>query len=511
MRMTIPSHGRRKLRFIVIGAGMAGILAAVRLKQDGNEDFTVYEKGQSVGGTWRENRYPGLTCDVPAHAYTYSFAPNAEWSRFFAPGPEIHRYFQQVVGEQGIDEHIRFGNEVVRCEWIDGRWHLKTATGLTDEADVVIAATGVLHHPNIPDIPGLGDFAGVALHSARWDGDLTLEGKRVAIIGTGSTGVQMVSALSRNAEWVIHLQRSPQWIMPVSDFAYSDEDRAAFRADVGAIDAIRDGDEYWAGIRRFNKAIIEPESDAMGEIEEIVRRNLEESVRDPILREKLRPDYRAACKRLIYSPDYYEAVQRPNVAVDTGPIERITAGGVRMKDGTFHEVDVIALATGFRADRFVRPMILRGRDGVDIDQAWRVRPSAYYAVSIPHFPNFFMLNGPTSPVGNFSLIDIAEKQWAYIEQLIDLLRSGEASEMSALPEALADYDERRMIAARTTVFGSGCSSWYLDSQGIPLTWPWSYDSFAEAMRRPRLEDFDIVRGGSERADDESATSGASPV
>lgn len=490
MAGTDLDNGKR-LRFVIIGAGMAGLLAGIRL-QEKNDDFIIYEKGDKVGGTWRENRYPGLTCDVPAHAYTYSFAPNPEWSQFYAPGPEIQHYFERVTDIYDIREHIRFGVEAVACRYSEGRWHITLSDGTTDVADVVIAATGVLHHVRTPDIPGLESFAGDCFHSARWDDSIPLDGRRIGVIGNGSTGVQIVSALSTRADRIVHFQRSPQWIMPVQNFIYSETERHAFRSDTSNIDAIRFGDDYWTGIRRFNAAIIDADSPEMAEIEAIVLRNLEENVADPALREKLRPSYRAACKRLIYSPDYYHAVQRPGVFVETGAIKRVEAEGVRMSDGTFHPLDLLVLATGFRADRFVRPMKVIGRNGADLDIAWAERPTAYYAISIPDFPNLFLLNGPTAPVGNFSLIDIAERQWAYIEQLIDPLRQGRYSAIAASHEALADYEHRRITAARKTIFASGCTSWYLDAQGVPQTWPWSYDRFAEAMTAPDLDDFELA-------------------
>ena len=484
--------GHRRLRFAIIGAGMAGLLAGIRLDQKGDADFTIYEKGDTVGGTWRENRYPGLTCDVPAHAYTYSFAPNPEWTQFFSPGPEIQHYFERIADDYRLRDRIRFNSEVTDCRYVDGRWHIETSDGCKDIVDVVIAATGVLHHPNIPAIPGLKDFGGDSFHSARWDDSVALDDRRIGVIGNGSTGVQIVSALSTRASTLVHFQRSPQWIMPVQNFIYSETDRHAFRSDVSRIDAIRFGDEYWAGIRRFNKAIIEVDSPEMAEIEGIVLRNLEDNVQDPVLREKLRPDYRAACKRLIYSPDYYEAVQRPGVIVETGAIERVEATGVRMKDSTLHELDVLVLATGFKTDRFVRPIKVIGRGGNNLDDAWALRPTAYYAITVPDFPNLFLLNGPTAPVGNFSLIDIAERQWDYIDQLLDLLRDGTCSAIAAKPEAMADYEERRIAAAKRTIFGSGCTSWYLDAQGVPQTWPWSYDHFAQSMAAPRMEDFELA-------------------
>lgn len=494
MTETDLTGDNKALRFVVIGAGMAGILAGVRLKESGRTNFVIYEKGESVGGTWRENRYPGLTCDVPAHCYTYSFAPHPDWSAFFAPGPEIHAYFKGVVATYGLNENITFNSEVISTIYNedDASWDIKLADGRTDKADVIIAATGVLHHPNIPHFEGIENFQGRVFHTTRWDDNAALDNARVGVIGSGSTGVQIVCALSTRACKLVHLQRSPQWILPVEGFEYSEEQRAEFRADLSKIDAIRYGDEYWSGIRRFNKAIIETDSPAMAEIQGLVQKNLEDSVTDPVLREKLRPNYLAACKRLIYSPDYYVAAQRPAVTIDTGKIARFVETGIEMADGTVYELDTVALATGFKADRFMRPMEVKGSNGADLDEFWEKRPTAYYAISMPDFPNFFMLNGPTGPVGNFSLIDIAERQWDYIAQLIEKLEDGSARAISARGSAMAAYEEKRIAAAKTTIFGSGCTSWYLDNEGISLTWPWSYDAFADAMSKPILDDYSFA-------------------
>lgn len=484
--------GNRTLRYAIIGAGMAGILAGVRLREKGEHDFVIYEKGDSIGGTWRENRYPGLTCDVPAHAYTYSFAPNPDWSAFYAGGPEIKGYFQSVVDNHDLGGSIRLNTEIVACEYDDTtcRWQITTDAGEIEVVDVVIAASGVLHHPNLPDIKGLDSFAGEVFHSARWPDDLKVDGARVGVIGNGSTGVQIVTALSERCAKIVHLQRSPQWIMPVSFFTYSDEERRAFRENPELIEAIRNNDEYWANIYRFNTALTNTDSPEMAAIEDIVLRNLEDSVRDPVLREKLRPNYRAACKRLIYSWSYYEAVQRPSVYVETSGIEEVRPEGILAKDGTFHALDIIVVATGFKADRFIRPTSVLGRDGANLDTVWARRPKAYLAVTIPNFPNFFMLNGPTGPVGNFSLIDIAERQWHYIDQLLDRLRT-DVSEISVSENAMDAFEVRRIAAAKTTIFGSGCTSWYLDGEGVPSSWPWSYQAFADAMSQPDFEQYDI--------------------
>ena len=480
----------RPLKAIVVGAGMAGLLAAIRLLERGDE-VIVLEKGDEIGGTWRDNRYLGLSCDVPAHAYTYSFAPNPDWSRYFASGSEILDYFRGVTDRFGLREVIRFGRDVVSTRWIDGSWTAETRCGEIYRGDVLIAATGVLHYPRFPEIAGLESYAGDCFHSAQWRDGIDLAGKRVAVIGNGSTGVQLVSALADVAAHVQHFQRSPQWIMPVQDFAWSPEDRQRFQSDPAAIDAIRYDPDYLAAVRRFNDAIIDPDSEAMTAIETIVRDHLETAISDPVLRETLRPDYRAACKRLIYSPSYYEKVQSPNVTVVREGIDHVEPEGVRTRDGTLHPNDVLILATGFHADRFVRPLQPVGRGGLQLSEAWARRSTAYLAISVPDFPNFFMLNGPTGPVGNFSLIDIAEAQWGYIDQLLDLMRKGSASEISASHAAMEDYELRRIAAARSTVFASGCSSWYLDAEGVPQCWPGSFDRFYEEMAKPDFAAFEV--------------------
>ncbi|MBH1998815.1 MAG: NAD(P)/FAD-dependent oxidoreductase [Sphingomonadaceae bacterium] len=488
--MLSTSIDRRPLRHAVIGAGMAGILAGIKLKEAG-EAFVIYEKSDRLGGTWRDNRYPGLTCDVPAHAYTYSFEPYAEWEAYYARGDEVRTYFELTAEKYGIMPHIRFDTEVTSCIWREERacWLLGLSNGEAVEVDIVIAASGVLHHPQMPDIPGLDSFAGDVFHSARWQDDARIDGARVGVVGNGSTGVQIITALHDRADALVHFQRSPQWIMPVPYFPYSEEQREAFRRDPTLIDAIRYDEEYWANIHRFTRAITDVDGPDIAMIEGLCLDNLENSVRDPELKEKLRPDYRAACKRLIYSWRYYDAVQEPNVTVEREGIAHIEPEGVRLKDGRLQPLDTLVLATGFQADRFIRPTAVLGRDGMSLDDVWSPRPTAYYAVTIPQFPNFFMLNGPTGPVGNFSLIDIAERQWEYIAQLLQPLREGKLRTVEPSTEAHSAYETRRVAAARTTIFGSGCSSWYLDATGVPASWPWSYQAFADAMATPVWQDY----------------------
>jgi cation diffusion facilitator CzcD-associated flavoprotein CzcO len=480
----------RELRFAVIGAGMAGILSAIKLREAGFTDFTVYEKGDRVGGTWRENTYPGLACDVPSHLYSYSFALTADWSHRFSPGPEIESYFERVAREHGVLPHVQFGEEITTSTLRDGRWHLETKSGLRDEVDVVIAATGVLHHPKYPDIAGLDSFGGAMFHSARWDHDVPLDGNRIGVIGTGSTAVQIVSALVDRVEKLTMFQRTAQWIMPQENPEYSDEEKAAFRENPARMAELHENLAEMFGV--FANAVVDSDSPEIHMIEQACLDNLENNVHDPELRERLRPEYRAACKRLIISPDFYDAIQKPHAELVTEGIEGVEPAGVRTKDGELHELDVLVLATGFKADAFMRPMVITGRNGLTLDAAWDPRPEAYLSISIPEFPNFFMLNGPNGPVGNFSLIEVAELQFGYIMQLVERLRSGECREINASRAALDQFEADREVAAQHTVWVTGCRSWYLDDRGLPAVWPWPFSRFREEMAAPRLEAYDFV-------------------
>jgi len=468
---------------------MAGILSAIKLKEAGLADFTVYEKADRLGGTWRENTYPGLSCDVPSHLYCYSFALNPGWSHLYSPGPEIEAYFERVAHDHGVVPHVRFGDEVTACVFVDGRWQLTTAGGVHDEVDVVIAATGVLHHPKYPDIKGLDSFGGAVFHSARWDHGVALDGARVGIIGTGSTAMQIVSAIVDRTGKLSLFQRTAQWVMPAVNPAYTPDEQTAFRQDPLLMEGLRDSVAQL--FDHFSDGIVDSRSPEMAMIEKFCLDNLESSVSDPDLRERLRPDYRAACKRLIVSTDFYEAIQKPGAELVTDAIDGVEPGGVRTADGRLHELDVLVLATGFKVDAFVRPITVVGRGSVDLGQVWVDRPEAYLSISVPDFPNFFMLNGPNGPVGNFSLVEVAELQIGYIMQLIDRLRSGGGRQISATADAMARFESARVEAAKNTIWATGCRSWYLDDRGIPAAWPWPFRQFRSEMAEPAWEAYEL--------------------
>ena len=478
--------GDRSLRVGVIGAGMAGILAVIKLREAGITDIVCFEKADRVGGTWRENTYPGIGCDVPSHVYSYSFAPNPDFTRMFSPGHEIQAYLERVAVDHGVVPHLRLGDEVVSAIYDRGVWHLETARGHRADFDVVIAASGVLHHPRMPEIDGVDEFEGAMFHSARWDQDVPIDGRRVGVIGTGSTAVQITGALVDRVEHFSLFQRTPQWIMPMDNKLFSDDQRATFRNEPHRLRELRDFLES-AFAENFADAVVDAKSERLEQIEDTCRANLYQHVTDPELRRRLEPDYRAACKRLVVSADFYDAIQKPNAELVTAAISRIERRGIRTDGGRLHELDVIVLATGFEVDRFMRPTVITGLDGRTLEEAWADGPVAYLSVSIPEFPNLFMLNGPNGPVGNFSLIQVAELQMDYILQLVRWLQAGLSTEIHATEAAMREHEARRIEAAQATVWVTGCNSWYLDARGVPAAWPWPFRRFREVMAEPDLD------------------------
>ena len=485
----------RNLRIAIIGSGASGLMALIKLREAGLTDTTIFEKAESLGGTWRDNRYPGLTCDVPSLAYRYSFAPNAEWTHVCAPGPEILDYLKTVAAEHDLERNIRYGAEVLSADYADGQWHIVTSQGDEGRFDAVLAAAGVLHHPAYPDIEGLDTFAGDCFHTARWPDNFSLEGKRVGVIGTGSTATQITGAIVGEVSKLSLFQRTPQWILPLANDPIPEEQRVAYRANPELLEQefIRLNLEQTS---KFAAAIVGENPYSYGVIDRYCRDHLN-LVTDPDLKARLTPDYKVGCKRLIMSGNFYHAIQQPNAELVTDAITRIEAGGIRTADanareGRLHELDVLVLATGFDAHKIMSPMTVTGRGGKRLDATWADAQEAYLAVTIPDFPNWFMIGGPNSPVGNFSWLQTAELQFGYALQLIEKLRDGNIREIAPRAEALRAFNDAVKAKMPDTIWASGCKSWYIDKHGHVASWPWTFEKFKADMETPVLSDYEIA-------------------
>ncbi|MHB8695595.1 MAG: flavin-containing monooxygenase, partial [Solirubrobacteraceae bacterium] len=408
---------------VIVGAGMSGICAAILLREAGFDEITILERAQELGGTWRDNRYPGVACDVPSRSYTFSFAPNREWTQLYSPGSEIQDYFLRIADTGGIRSRIRFGQEVVEAAWEDGGWEIRTGTGDHFAADVLITATGVLHRWRWPDIPGLLDFGGDLVHTAAWPSDLELSGRRVGLIGVGATGAQVAPELADQSAFLTLFQRTPQWIMPIFNLRYGPLGRTLARR-VPAFSRVAHR-LYTRGFEGFAWRLALHDGLTRRFTEALCRLHLG-SVKDDELRAKLTPDYQPGCKRMVMSGRFYRAVQRPNVDVVTESIAAVDATGVRTADGTHHDLDVLVCATGFGFHAYLRPMRVVAPDRTTLEDAWADGPRAYNTVAMPGFPNFFMLVGPHSPVGSAPVIGTTEAQVEYVVECVRMLGDGRA-------------------------------------------------------------------------------------
>jgi cation diffusion facilitator CzcD-associated flavoprotein CzcO len=486
--MVSGSGAQRQIRVAIIGAGMSGLCMAVKLQDAGIDSFVIFETADDVGGTWRDNTYPGLTCDVPSRYYTYSFRPNPNWSRLLPPGPEIQTYFQQVADERGIRSHIRFGTEVSSARYHHGQWWVTTSAG-EEPFDVLITATGVLRVPRYPQIRGLDSFAGPLFHSSRWDHSVSLPDKRIGLIGTGSTGVQITAELGGKVKQLKVFQRTAQWVCPFPNMRYSALTRAALRRWPMLS---RPGYRFWGWFVRlmFGRAPIRPGWQRTV-YQTQCRWNLRLSVRNPQLRRKLTPTDQPMCKRMIFSGHFYRSVQMPGVEVITDAIDHVEPRGVITADGVLHELDVLVLATGFDARAYVRPMRIVGEHGLTLDEAWADGPKAYRSVAVPGFPNMFMLMGPHSPIGNQSLVPIAEDQANYAMWWINQIRDGRLVAAAPTEAATKTYNDDMKAAMPQTIWVSGCSSWYLGRDGLPELFPWTPERHHELLQAPEVTDFEV--------------------
>jgi cation diffusion facilitator CzcD-associated flavoprotein CzcO len=478
----------------VVGAGFGGIGLGIKLKEAGIESFTILEKANRVGGVWRDNSYPGLTVDVPSHLYSFSFEPNHEWTRRFPLRDEILSYLERCTDSYGLRDHIRLGTEVAQADFdeVAGRWRIGLVGGEELEADVLVTATGQLSRPSYPRIPGLDSFGGEMFHSARWNHDFDVTGKRVAAIGTGASAVQYIPQIAPKVAHLDLYQRTPGWVIPKPDRPYRPREKALFRR-VPFVPAIS---------RRLTYLRFELFTLAMTRNYRLLRpyelgykRRLRREIPDPELREKLVPDYPMGCKRVLISNDYIATLARPNVDVVTDGVAEITPTGVRTADGRERAADAIILGTGFQANEFLAPMAIRGREGRDLNDAWRDGADAYLGLAVAGFPNMFMLYGPNTNLGAGSIVVMLESQIGYVVEAVRELRRSGARWMDVRQDVQSAFNEEVQRRLADTVWTAGCSSWYRTESGkVTNNWAGFVTEYRRRTRRPDPADFQLAQG-----------------
>ena len=462
--------GRLTPRVAIIGAGFGGVGLGITLRRAGIDSFTIFEKDAEIGGVWRDNTYPGLTCDVPSHLYSFSFEPNPDWSRTYSPQPEILAYLESCVAKYGIGEKIRLETEVTRADFDPdaGVWRVTTAAGEEAEFDLVVSSCGQLGRPALTRIPGADRFEGPIFHTARWDHDVDLEGKRVAVIGTGASTIQIVPAIADTVGQLAVYQRSAPFVLPKVDGPYPDWQKRLFRVFPPARLAVRF--RQWLRFELFSAAFARFRP--LGRLAvRMADKNLEDQVSDPELRRILTSTDVIGCKRVLVSSDYYATFERANVELVPHGVRELTATGVVADDGVERDADVIVLSTGFESHSFLAPMEVRGVDGRELSEVWRGGASAYLGMTVAGFPNLFVMYGPNTNLGSGSIITQLESQIAYI---VDAIRRIERTGgwLSVRPEVQESFDRRLQERLSGSVWVTGCSNWYVDENGRDTNnWP----------------------------------------
>lgn len=450
----------------IIGAGFSGLNMAIRLKESGITDFIVLERSEDVGGTWRDNSYPGCACDVPSIAYSYSFEQVPDWSRSFAGSAEIQHYIHHCVAKYGLSSWLRFGTGVKKAEFDDkaGLWTLTTESNDTITARAVVSAVGGLVNPAYPEIPGMKSFKGALFHTSRWDHGYDLRGKRVAVIGTGASAVQVIPSIQPQVSSLTVFQRTPAWVIPKPDFQIRERTKRFFRRVPVIQRAFRNA--IFLASETIMAPLVILDTPASRVFERYSLSNLRKQVSDPVLREKLTPDFHIGCKRVLISNEYYPALSQPNVELVTDSVSKITPGGVVTRDGRKHDVDAIVLATGFKLDIANAPFEIRGLGGVKLDDIWNQPGSkAYMGMSISGFPNWFVMLGPNTGPGHTSVLVYTEAQAGYILQAVQTLLNRNLRYLNVRKQAQDAWHKKIQSRMKYTSWTSGCRSWYLDANG----------------------------------------------
>jgi len=471
----------------IVGAGFGGLGAAIRLQKAGFTDVLIFDNGEDVGGTWRDNTYPGCACDVPSHLYSFSFAPNPAWSDTFSGQQEIWDYLRGCVERFGLRPKVRLRNTITDAAWDPAAqlWRLTTSGG-DYTARVLISATGPLSEPSTPDIPGIGEFAGTIFHSARWRHDHDLSGRRVAVIGTGASAIQFVPRIQPDVERLILFQRTPAWILPRMSRPITRLEHFLYRRVPGAQQLARLG-VYWVR-DAMGVGFLHPGVNRLAS--RLSLRTLRRQVRDPELRDKLTPQYAMGCKRVLISNDYWPALTKSNVDLVTEGIQRITSDGLITADGTHHPADTIILGTGFHVTDMPSMRHIRDGSGQALSQAWTPSMYAYRGTTVPGFPNLFFLLGPNTGLGHTSVVLMIESQLTLVVKALRHMRAQRVVAIEPTPQAQDRWSRKIEKKMRGTVWETGCRSWYLDATGRNTTiWPGFATSFRLRTRRFRPADY----------------------
>ncbi|MEZ0349322.1 flavin-containing monooxygenase [Mycobacterium sp. pR1184] len=475
-----------KPRVGVIGAGAGGIAMGIQLA-DGGYDFTIFDRADGFGGTWRHNTFPGAACDVPSHLYSYSFAPNPRWSKTYANQPEILAYLKRVAAEHGLGPHLRPHTSITTVRWSHNRrrWTLVTGDGDAHEFDAVVSAVGMLDVPHVPDIPGAQRFRGRQFHSARWDHGKSTAGERVASIGTGASAIQYVPAIAPKTAHLIVFQRTPIWISPRFDFPFTPQQHAEFERDPAAMQKLRD-----EAFDAYESSSFDVDANQTREATELARSYLMRKVADPELRAKLTPDYPVGCKRPLMSREWYPTFGLPNVSLETSAITEITERGVRTADGVEHRVDTIIYGTGFKAADYLASIDVYGSGGRALRDDWSDGAQAYLGTLIAGYPNFFMLYGPNTNGVN-SIIYIHEAQTTFIRQMLDVMGDRGARTIEVTQDAQRRYNDEIQSAMEGKVW-LACTNYFRHPSGKVVTQlPYSGRTFFERTRTLVDEDYEL--------------------
>lgn len=486
------SLNKKNLSIAIIGTGFGGLGAAIQLQRNGFENFTIFEKSNSVGGTWRENAYPGSACDVPSHLYSFSFEPKHDWPRKYTPQPQILSYLEDCAKKNNLLPRIKFGKEIKSAEWDEQKnnWKIHTTQGEVFESNFLISAVGQLNRPAFPKLKGIDSFKGKLFHSASWDSSYDFTGKNVAVIGTGASAIQFIPQIVNTGAKVTVFQRTAAWVVSKPDREYWAIEKFLFKYLPGYRLLHRFQIYIWNEIRLM---AFQKNNPANRIVKWMATSHLRKFIKDPKLRETLTPDYPVGCKRILLSNDYYEALAKPNVRVVSEPIEEVTSTGIKTKDGNSQNFDAIVFGTGFKATEFLSPMEIKGLNRTGLNEVWKNGAEAYLGVAVSGFPNFFMLYGPNTNLGHNSIVYMIESQLRFIISALKQLTQKGLNSITPKVGTMEQYNKNLNVKFGKFVWDTGCTNWYTNEAGKNTNnWPGHTYEYGRKTKTADLTKFDLA-------------------